>query len=67
MYVVIVCHQCGDILLAKIGQKTRQCPNCQARIVLKVAGKLGYAKSSQEALSLIRILKAKGAFTQRRF
>jgi len=57
MYNVIVCHNCGQLLLAKNTQKTRQCPHCEARIQTARANIAASAKTAREASQLIRTLK----------
>jgi DNA-directed RNA polymerase subunit RPC12/RpoP len=59
MYLVIVCYNCGQLLLAKAGQKTRRCPYCETRLVLHKAKNVAHTKTAQEASSLIRALKRK--------
>jgi len=59
MYIVIVCYKCGQFLLAKTGQKTRQCPYCEARLVFDKTRKVAHTKTAQEASNLIRALKRK--------
>jgi len=57
MYVVITCYKCGQLLLAKTDQKTRQCPYCETRLDLDKTKKVASAKTAQEASILIRALK----------
>jgi len=57
MYKIIVCHNCGQLLLAKNTQMTRQCPHCEARINVERARMVASAKTAQEASRLIRTLK----------
>jgi len=59
MYSVIVCYNCGRLLLAKDTQKTRQCPHCEARINAERTKRVASAKTAQEASRLIRMLKQK--------
>jgi len=59
MYMVIVCHKCGQLLLAKTSQKTRRCPYCEAHLILNKTKKVANAKTAQEASNLIRALKRK--------
>ena len=59
MYLVIVCYQCGQLLLAQDAQKTRRCPYCDARLVLDKTKKVARAKTAREASDLIRFLKSK--------
>jgi DNA-directed RNA polymerase subunit RPC12/RpoP len=59
MYMVVVCYGCGQLLLAKSGQKTRRCPYCDARLVLDKTKKVVHVKTAQKASSVIRALKRK--------
>jgi len=59
MYIVIMCHSCGRLLLARKDQRTRQCPNCEARINTERARVIAAAASAREASELIRALKQK--------
>jgi len=57
--MVIVCHKCGQLLLAKTSQKTRRCPYCETQLALDKTKKVTHAKTAQEASNLIRALKRK--------
>jgi len=59
MYTVITCYKCGQLLLAKTNQKTRQCPYCAARLILSKTKKVARIKTAQEASDFIRALKRK--------
>jgi len=59
MYMVVVCYNCGQFLLATTSQKTRRCPYCEARLVLDKTKKVAHIKTAQEASRLIRALKSK--------
>jgi DNA-directed RNA polymerase subunit RPC12/RpoP len=61
MYVVFICLDCGQILLAKAIQKTKRCPNCSTRLKLVEAKKIAYLKTAQEASNYLRALKRKRA------
>jgi len=58
-YLVVVCNKCGRLMLAKVSQKTRQCPHCENRIHTEKAKVIASAKTAQEALKLIQALKLK--------
>jgi len=58
-YFIVVCNKCGRLLLAKVPQKTRQCPHCQNRIYIERAKVVASAKTAQEASKLIQTLKLK--------
>lgn len=64
MYVVIACYNCGQFLLAKIGQKTKRCPYCETRLVLEKAKKVGSVENAQQALDLVQALKRARAFNR---
>ena len=59
VYNIVVCHNCGRLLLAKDNQKTRHCPHCETRINAYGARVVATAKTAQEASKLIRALKQK--------
>jgi len=59
MYSVIICYRCGQYLLAKDSQKTKQCPYCDARLVLVQTKKVRRAETAQQASHLLRSLKEK--------
>ena len=59
MYMVVVCYKCGQLLLAKAGQKTRQCPYCEVRLVLDKTKKVTHVRTGQQASNVIRALKRK--------
>jgi DNA-directed RNA polymerase subunit RPC12/RpoP len=58
---VVVCHRCGGLLLAKAEQKTRTCPYCGSTVILEKAKKVGSAKTSLEATTLLQRLKTEAA------
>jgi DNA-directed RNA polymerase subunit RPC12/RpoP len=58
---VVVCRKCGGLLLAKADQKTRTCPYCDSKVILEGAKKLGSAKTSHEASTLLQRLKQDAA------
>ncbi len=57
MYLVIMCYKCGQFLLSKTNQKTRQCPYCETRLILKKTKKVAQTKTAKEASNLIGALK----------
>jgi DNA-directed RNA polymerase subunit RPC12/RpoP len=59
--LVVVCHKCGGLLLAKTEQKTRTCPYCGSTVVLQKARKVASAKSASEASAILRKLKSEAA------
>jgi len=61
MYTVIVCYNCGRLLLAKAEQKTRQCPHCEARLLVEKTKRVAFAKSAREASRLLRAMKKESA------
>jgi DNA-directed RNA polymerase subunit RPC12/RpoP len=58
---VVVCSRCGGLLLAKAEQKTRTCPYCGSTVKLEKAKKIGSAKTSLEASTLLQRLKTEAA------
>jgi RNA polymerase subunit RPABC4/transcription elongation factor Spt4 len=59
--LVIVCHNCGGLLLAKTEQKTRTCPYCGSTVVLQKARKLAVANTATEASAILRKMKSEAA------
>jgi len=59
--IVVVCSRCGGLLLAKAEQKTRTCPYCGSTVILEKAKKVGSAKTSLEASTLLQRLKTEAA------
>jgi predicted RNA-binding Zn-ribbon protein involved in translation (DUF1610 family) len=56
-FIIVVCGKCGELLLARAGQKTRTCPYCGFRVELCRAKKVASAKNAYEASELLRSLK----------
>lgn len=61
MYTVILCYSCGKLLLARAEQKTRQCPHCEARLLVERTKKVAFSKSAREASKLLRAMKGESA------
>jgi len=61
MYMVIMCYNCGRLLLAKADQRTRQCPHCEARLLVEKTKRVASAKSAREASRLLRVMKKESA------
>ncbi|MEM2912615.1 MAG: DUF1922 domain-containing protein [Candidatus Bathyarchaeia archaeon] len=61
MFWVIVCYNCGRLLLARACQKTKICPYCETKIHINKAKKVASGKTAREASVIVRSLKAKGA------
>lgn len=59
MYVVVNCHKCGSLMLAKTVHRTRSCPHCGFRAELRGLRVLGRTESPREAVALIQALKEK--------
>jgi ribosomal protein L37AE/L43A len=59
MYDVVICYNCGQLLLVRKGQKTRQCPHCETRVNTGRAKAVASATSAREASELIRALKGR--------
>jgi DNA-directed RNA polymerase subunit RPC12/RpoP len=54
---IVVCAQCGGLLLAKAEQKTRTCPYCGSQIILTKAKKVASAENAYEASEKLKKLK----------
>ncbi len=57
--LVIMCNECGGLMLAKTEQKTRACPYCGSKVHVEKARILGTAENAFEASELLRRLKKK--------
>jgi DNA-directed RNA polymerase subunit RPC12/RpoP len=57
MHAVIVCYKCGRYLLATMDKKTRQCPYCEAKLILNRTKIIASAKTAREASNIIRTIK----------
>ena len=56
-HVVLVCSGCGRYLIAKAGQKSKQCNYCGNVVDLWRAKKVRSANSAREASKLVREFK----------
>ncbi|UCH57999.1 MAG: DUF1922 domain-containing protein [Candidatus Bathyarchaeota archaeon] len=61
MYVVVKCLRCHNLVLGNTRYRTRACPHCGHRMVLRGMRALGRTDSSREAVALIQALKRKEA------
>jgi len=59
--LIVVCYNCGGLLLAKTEQKTRTCPYCGSTVILQKARKVASAESASEASVILRKLKSEAA------
>jgi len=57
MHAIIVCYKCGQYLLVRMDQKTRQCPYCETKLTLNKSKIIASAKTAREASNLIRTMK----------
>jgi len=65
--LIIACGRCGGLLLAKVNQKTRECPHCGYTITLEKAKKIASAETANEASLKLRQLKSEAASKTNRF
>ena len=56
-FLIVVCGECGGLLLGKAEQKTRTCPYCGFKVLVEKAKKLASAKTAYEASKILRKLK----------
>jgi DNA-directed RNA polymerase subunit RPC12/RpoP len=61
MYVVINCQRCNNLLLGNTRHKTRACPQCGHKMVLRGRKVLAKTESSQDAVAMIQELKKRDA------
>ncbi len=57
MYVVVRCQRCRNLILGTLRYRTRACPHCGHRAILRGLKVLGRTDSPQEAVALIQALK----------
>jgi DNA-directed RNA polymerase subunit RPC12/RpoP len=55
--LILICSNCGGLLLAKAETKTRSCPYCGFTVKIEKAKKVGSAPTAQEASTLLKELK----------
>jgi len=58
-YLIVQCYSCGQLLLAKAGQKSKICTYCGARLKLNRVKILSRARTAREASEIVRALKRK--------
>ena len=61
MYVVVSCQRCNNLLLGNTRHKTRACPPCGLKMVLRGRKVLAKTESSQDAVAMIQELKKRDA------
>lgn len=59
--LIVECSQCGGLLLATDGQKTRTCPYCGTRVDVRKAKKVASAQNAFLASEMLRNLKSRRA------
>ena len=57
MYEILQCSSCGNILIAKKGQRTKLCTYCNTRLNLSKVKVLAEAPNSREASKIAIALK----------
>jgi len=57
MYLIVVCSNCGHLLVADGEKKSRSCSYCGVRVWLVKARRLGSAETAKEASELVQHLK----------
>ncbi|MBQ03607.1 hypothetical protein CL673_02705 [Candidatus Bathyarchaeota archaeon] len=57
MYVVVSCKRCNNLLLGDTRHRTRACPHCGLRMVLRGQKVLARTEFSQDAVAMIQELK----------
>jgi len=61
VYVVVSCQRCNNLLLGDTRYRTRACPHCGLRMVLRGRKALAKTESAQEAVAMIQELKKRDA------
>ena len=57
MFQIIDCYRCGNLLIIKKGQKTKECPYCNKRLNLSKVRVVGASSTSKEASNLVKTMK----------
>lgn len=57
MYIILQCKACGNLLIARQGQKTKRCTYCNTRLNLGKVRLLAEASTSREASRIAMTLK----------
>jgi len=53
----VKCPQCGRLILSKAAYRTRACPHCGDRFLLRKAMVVARVSSSRDALEVLREMK----------
>jgi DNA-directed RNA polymerase subunit RPC12/RpoP len=61
---IITCTNCGNLLIATDGQKTRTCPYCGKKITVNKAKHVASARNAFEASKLLQKLKQEKGFNR---
>ena len=56
-YLIIQCHSCGQLLIAKNGQKNKLCIYCNIRLSVPRAKVIAETPTSRAASEIVKILK----------
>jgi len=64
-FLIVVCGNCGEFLLARVQQKTRTCPYCGFKVALDKAKKAASAQNVYEASTILRKLKEDAALKRK--
>ncbi len=59
MYWIVVCSNCGRLLVADAEKKSRRCPYCGIKMWLAKAKRVGRAETARKASELAQYLKDK--------
>ncbi|MCW4045665.1 MAG: DUF1922 domain-containing protein [Candidatus Bathyarchaeota archaeon] len=62
--LIIVCRNCGGLLMAATQQKTRTCPYCGSRVNVQTAKRIASAENAFKASEILREIKRKKGFNQ---
>ena len=63
--LIIKCSQCGGLMIAVQGQKSKMCPYCGVRVELLRAQKVASASNAFEASTMLKKLKREQGFTSK--
>ena len=60
--VIIVCSNCGGLLMAAVDQKSKACPYCGGRVNVQKAIRVASAENAFKASEILREIKRKKGF-----
>jgi len=60
--LIVMCPQCGGLMMATKAQKTKLCPYCDARVDMTRVQRIASASNAVKASAMLRKLKSEQGF-----